>query len=66
MKGRNRDSSEHWKWGLFYYNADDPIVWVHKLYGMGWTLNLARPTSWFILLALLSLVLYVVLATLTT
>ena len=52
-KGRNRDSSGHWKWGMFYHNPEDSKLWVEKLHGWGWTLNMARPTAWVILAALL-------------
>lgn len=52
-KHRNRDSSGHWKWSVFYYNPEDPKLWVEKLYGWGWTLNTARPVAWVILAALL-------------
>ena len=36
----------HWRGGLFYYNANDPSLFVEKRYGIGWTLNFARPFSW--------------------
>lgn len=49
----NRDNSNHWKWGMFYHNPEDPKIWVDKLYGLGWTLNMARPASWVILTAIL-------------
>ncbi|MCZ0944897.1 MAG: DUF5808 domain-containing protein [Gammaproteobacteria bacterium] len=52
-KGRNRDSSGHWKWSVFYHNPEDPKLWVEKLYGWGWTLNTARPAAWLILVAML-------------
>ena len=48
-----RKSSKHWTWGLFYHNPEDPKVWVEKLSGWGWTLNMARPASWAILAAIL-------------
>ncbi len=39
----------HWVAGVFYYNPQDPSLWVEKRYGFGWTLNFARPASWFML-----------------
>lgn len=42
----NRDDDKHWKLGLFYYNPDDPAIFVEKRFGIGWTVNLARPSVW--------------------
>jgi uncharacterized membrane protein len=37
---------KHWKWGIFYFNPDDPRSFVPKqVGGLGWTLNFARPIS---------------------
>lgn len=47
------DGAEHWKWGLVYYNPGDPAVFVTKRLGIGYTLNMARPASWAVLVALL-------------
>ena len=44
---RARRDARFWKWGLFYYNPDDPAVWVEKLYGGGWTTNMARRQSYY-------------------
>jgi uncharacterized membrane protein len=41
----NRDDDRLWKSGLFYFNRDDPAVWVQKRFGVGWTLNWARPAA---------------------
>ena len=40
------DDDAHWHLGVFYANADDPAVIVPKRFGIGWTLNWARPASW--------------------
>lgn len=42
----NRDDDQYWKLGVFYFNPDDPAVWVEKRFGSGWTANFARPTAW--------------------
>lgn len=34
----NKES--HWIWGSFYYNPNDPSLFVEKRYGIGWTINL--------------------------
>jgi hypothetical protein len=55
---RKTTGLEHYKWGLFYVNAEDPRLLVEKPIGIGWTLNFAKPLSWAILaLVLLPLVL---------
>ncbi|MNK54438.1 hypothetical protein D3C87_734240 [compost metagenome] len=41
----------YWKLGNMYYNAKDPSLFVEKRMGVGWTLNMARPLAWLILLA---------------
>lgn len=40
---------EHWKWGLFYYNKDNPELFIEKKFGIGWTVNFARPGIWIFL-----------------
>jgi uncharacterized membrane protein len=35
-----------WRGGLIYYNPGDAAVIVPKRYGLGWTLNFARPVTW--------------------
>ena len=54
---RNRiweEEGQHYRWGLFYVNTDDPAIWVPKRLGLGWTLNFAHGVSWLFLLLLLS------------
>lgn len=42
------DDDEHWKFGVFYYNPDDASLFLPERFGVGWTLNFARPTVWAI------------------
>lgn len=42
----NRDDDEHWKLGQFYFNKDDPAVFIEKRFGVGWSANFARPLTW--------------------
>ena len=51
-----RDDDAFWKLGTFYCNGDDPSVFVPKRFGMGWTINIARPAAWalFALIILLA------------
>jgi len=44
---------EHWKWGIFYYNPDDPALLVEKRFGIGYTMNFARGRAWIILALML-------------
>lgn len=52
-----RDDNRYWKLGLFYFNPDDPAVWVEKRFGIGWTLNFARPVGWLFILGVVVLIL---------
>jgi hypothetical protein len=47
---RTRDT--YWKLGIIYFNRDDPAVVVEKRFGLGYTLNFARPAAWVIVLLL--------------
>lgn len=41
---------EHWKWGIFYFNKDNPDAFIEKKFGVGWTINFARPGAWIFIL----------------
>lgn len=47
----NRDDDKHWILGQFYFNPDDPALFLEKRFGIGWTVNFARPLAWIIFLA---------------
>lgn len=49
----NRDDDRYWRLGLLYVNRDDPSLLVPHRFGLGWTLNLARPAAWAIIAATL-------------
>lgn len=40
------EEDNNWKLGVFYYNKEDPAVFVEKRFGLGTTLNMARWQSW--------------------
>ena len=40
------DDDEHWILGIFYYNRDDAALFLPERFGIGWTVNLARPAVW--------------------
>ncbi|WAA12236.1 DUF1648 domain-containing protein [Fervidibacillus halotolerans] len=50
----NRDDDRYWKLGQFYFNPEDPAVWVEKRFGVGWTVNFARPIAWIILILIVA------------
>ena len=53
-------NSDNYKWGIFYFNPEDPRVIVPKnIQWMGWTLNFAKPASWLIILAFIALFIFI-------
>ena len=48
-------SDNYWKAGMFYYNPDDPAIFVSKRVGIGYTLNFASRWTWVIMVVLLVL-----------
>lgn len=44
---------EYWKWGIFYFNKDNPDLFIEKKFGVGWTVNFARPGIWIFLLMII-------------
>lgn len=45
-----------WKWGMLYYNPNDPALMVEKRFGIGWTLNFAHRAAWVFMALLLAAV----------
>jgi uncharacterized membrane protein len=45
----DRTPDTAWKWGLFYYNPDDPAVIVEKRFGLGYTINFGNRWSWVLI-----------------
>jgi len=44
----DRTPDAYWKLGVFYFNPDDSAILVEKRFGLGYSLNFARPTAWII------------------
>ena len=42
----SRDDDAHWLLGTIYWNPEDPSVMVPMRFGIGWTMNMARPAAW--------------------
>ena len=57
----NADDDQYWKGGLIYFNPNDPSIFVEKRFGVGWTLNLARPLGYIILIGPLLVILIITL-----
>ena len=51
----DRTDDRYWLLGVIYFNRDDPAILIEKRFGIGYTLNFARPMSWSILLLVLLL-----------
>ncbi|WP_305296975.1 DUF1648 domain-containing protein [Parvibacter caecicola] len=54
--GLLRDDDSHWKLGIFYFNREDASLFLPERFGIGWTVNFARPAVWTILAALVLLI----------
>ena len=52
---RMRNDPNNYKWGIFYFNPQDPRIIVSKRNpGMGFTLNFASPYSYLLIMGILS------------
>ena len=49
----DRSPDRAWKLGLFYFNPGDPALFVEKRFGVGYTVNFARPAAWMFIGAIL-------------
>lgn len=55
-----RDDDQYWKLGQFYFNKEDPSIFIEKRFGIGWTNNWAHPISWLLLGLLIAIPLFIV------
>jgi len=46
----------YWKAGVFYYNPNDPAVFVAKRVGVGYTMNFASKWAWLVLALTLAII----------
>jgi len=46
-------NDSYWKAGVFYYNPNDPAIFVSKRVGIGYTMNFANKMSWVVLVGIL-------------
>lgn len=61
---KDRDDDIYWKLGnTIYYNPDDPAIFVEKRFGVGWTVNAARPLGMiFMILPLIIIVITMIIS----
>lgn len=53
-----RDDDKYWILGSFYYNKNDPSIFVEKRIGIGWTVNIATPIG--MMLTILPLIIIII------
>lgn len=53
------DEDQYWKGGLFYFNKNDPSIFVEKRFGVGMTLNFANPKGYLLVLGPLVFILVI-------
>lgn len=53
------DEDQYWKGGLFYFNKNDPSIFVEKRFGVGWTLNFANPKGYLIIIVPIAVIILV-------
>lgn len=46
-----KDDDRYWKLGIFYWNPNDASLFLPERFGIGWTVNFARPLVWVIIIA---------------
>ena len=52
----DRDDDRYWKLGQFYFNPNDPTMFIEKRFGIGWTINFANVKGWLILIGIIVVV----------
>ncbi len=53
-----RDDDDNWKMGMFYFNRNDPSLFVEKRFGIGLTVNFAHYGAWIFIGVILAIVVY--------
>lgn len=53
------DEDRYWKGGLWYFNKNDPSIFVEKRFGVGYTLNFANPIGYLIVFLPLAIIILV-------
>jgi len=50
----DRTPDKYWMLGLFYFNRNDPALFVEKRFGIGYTINFGHPGVWVFLAVLVA------------
>lgn len=58
-KGQILDDDAKWVLGMLYYNPSDPSCFVEKRFGIGYTLNFARPAAWIFIIGIIAFLIIV-------
>lgn len=56
MSGATAEDDSNWILGLFYYNRNDPSIFVEKRFGMGYTINFGNSIGKIIIIAIILLI----------
>ncbi|MBC1351566.1 DUF1648 domain-containing protein [Listeria innocua] len=54
-----RDDDAFWKAGVIYFNRNDPALFVEKRFGIGWTINTARPVAWLTFVFIIAAIVFI-------
>lgn len=54
----DRDQDEYWKLGQFYFNPQDPAVFIEKRFGIGWTINFGSKKGWLYIAILFAFIIF--------
>jgi uncharacterized membrane protein len=60
------DDDSHWAAGVLYVNRDEPALFLPERFGMGWTVNLARPAVWAIIAGFVAVIVALLVFSMTT
>jgi uncharacterized membrane protein len=55
-RGKKPVPAEAWKAGVFYFNREDPALFVPKRFGIGYTINFANRWAWLVIGVLVVLI----------
>jgi uncharacterized membrane protein len=58
----NDANPQHWKLSIFYYNPENPRLFVPKRTGLPLTINFAKPAAWVLSIGILALLLFAAIA----
>jgi uncharacterized membrane protein len=52
------ENMKDYKFGIFYFNPQDPLYFVRKRNGTGWTLNFGNKGIYILIILLLMIVIF--------